>query len=73
MDTRDGKIYSPEELDRGRREGWVTIQDMRYMEQLKHDPTPEQRARRKVGRNHACPCGSGKKFKKCCLFKVQRP
>ncbi len=21
----------------------------------------------KVGRNHPCPCGSGKKFKKCCL------
>jgi uncharacterized protein YecA (UPF0149 family) len=20
----------------------------------------------KVGRNDACPCGSGKKFKKCC-------
>lgn len=23
----------------------------------------------KVGRNEACPCGSGKKFKKCCLLK----
>lgn len=22
----------------------------------------------KVGRNDPCPCGSGKKFKKCCLF-----
>jgi hypothetical protein len=21
----------------------------------------------KVGRNDACPCGSGKKFKKCCI------
>ncbi len=21
----------------------------------------------KIGRNHPCPCGSGKKFKKCCL------
>ena len=20
-----------------------------------------------IGRNHPCPCGSGKKFKKCCL------
>lgn len=25
----------------------------------------------KIGRNEACPCGSGKKFKKCCLGKVQ--
>jgi len=21
----------------------------------------------KIGRNDPCPCGSGKKFKKCCL------
>ena len=25
----------------------------------------------KVGRNDPCPCGSGKKYKKCCLFKEQ--
>jgi uncharacterized protein YecA (UPF0149 family) len=25
-------------------------------------------AHRKVGRNDPCPCGSGKKFKKCCLL-----
>ncbi len=24
---------------------------------------------REVGRNHPCPCGSGKKYKKCCLLK----
>ncbi|MBD9124484.1 MAG: SEC-C metal-binding domain-containing protein [Eisenbergiella sp.] len=23
----------------------------------------------KTGRNDLCPCGSGKKFKKCCLGK----
>ena len=23
----------------------------------------------KVGRNEPCPCGSGKKYKKCCLAK----
>ncbi|WP_119343469.1 SEC-C metal-binding domain-containing protein [Facilibium subflavum] len=23
----------------------------------------------KIGRNHSCPCGSGKKYKKCCLLK----
>lgn len=26
---------------------------------------------RKVGRNEACPCGSGQKFKKCCLSLVE--
>ncbi|MBI5118565.1 SEC-C domain-containing protein [Candidatus Poribacteria bacterium] len=25
--------------------------------------------RRDVGRNDPCPCGSGKKYKKCCLGK----
>ena len=27
----------------------------------------------KVGRNDPCPCGSGKKFKKCCSGKAQPP
>jgi uncharacterized protein len=27
---------------------------------------PQRRAAPKVGRNERCPCGSGKKFKKCC-------
>jgi hypothetical protein len=27
----------------------------------------------KVGRNDPCPCGSGKKFKKCCLDKPFEP
>jgi hypothetical protein len=27
----------------------------------------------KVGRNDPCPCGSGKKYKKCCLGKPQIP
>lgn len=26
----------------------------------------------KVGRNDACPCGSGKKFKRCCLERVEK-
>lgn len=28
-----------------------------------------KRSRLKVGRNDPCPCGSGKKYKKCCWFK----
>lgn len=28
-----------------------------------------RRVERKVGRNEACPCGSGKKYKKCCIGK----
>ena len=32
---------------------------------LPHKPAPKQ----KVGRNDPCPCGSGKKFKVCCMKK----
>lgn len=30
------------------------------------ESTPPSATRRKVGRNEPCPCGSGKKFKRCC-------
>ena len=33
-----------------------------------HEREMSQRLRTKVGRNEPCPCGSGKKFKKCCGF-----
>jgi len=28
---------------------------------------PIQRASQKINRNDACPCESGKKYKKCCM------
>jgi uncharacterized protein YecA (UPF0149 family) len=31
---------------------------------------PFKRVAPKVGRNDPCPCGSGKKYKKCCLNKT---
>lgn len=27
----------------------------------------------KVGRNDPCPCGSGKKYKQCCMMKEKAP
>ncbi len=30
---------------------------------------PERRTEQKVGRNDPCPCGSGKKYKNCCMNK----
>jgi preprotein translocase subunit SecA len=30
-----------------------------------------RREGKKVGRNDPCPCGSGKKYKKCCLEKEE--
>ncbi len=35
---------------------------------LRSNTTPTVKSK-KVGRNEACPCGSGKKYKKCCLKK----
>ena len=32
---------------------------------------PIKRKAKKTGRNDTCPCGSGKKYKKCCLLKEQ--
>jgi len=32
--------------------------------------TPTQRVIRKIGRNESCPCGSNKKYKKCCIGKM---
>ena len=29
----------------------------------------DMKTRQKIGRNEPCPCGSGKKYKKCCLVK----
>ena len=43
----------------------VFSQDLRaHAEALRRDIT---RPRKKFGRNSPCPCGSGRKFKKCCL------
>lgn len=36
-----------------------------------HTDGPLRRAAPKVGRNDPCPCGSGKKYKKCCFEKDQ--
>lgn len=35
------------------------------------DSSPYVREEPKIGRNDPCPCGSGKKYKKCCMRKDQ--
>jgi SWIM/SEC-C metal-binding protein len=39
-------------------------EDISDLEKLLNPPKPVQSA--KIGRNEPCPCGSGKKYKKCC-------
>jgi hypothetical protein len=35
-------------------------------------PTNSNEPKPKLGRNDPCPCGSGLKYKKCCLFRTQQ-
>ena len=37
-----------------------------YVDGNVHRPEPYRREGPKIGRNDPCPCGSGKKYKKCC-------
>ena len=66
MDTSNGRIYTAEQVK--------TLQEMLASGQgnlmmMQLPPTPKQMDRHppRVGRNEPCPCGSGKKFKRCCL------
>lgn len=40
-----------------------------YTRAVRQGPAPIRSAAPKVGRNAPCPCGSGKKYKQCCLGK----
>jgi hypothetical protein len=53
------KFYLPEAIEK-RRQRWAK-------EDAQEPAVPAIRDEPKVGRNDPCPCGSGKKFKKCCL------
>ena len=54
------KGHSPKELRMQMHKTPESAEDMRGAEVY------DFRTRKKVGRNDPCPCGSGKKFKKCC-------
>jgi SEC-C motif domain protein len=58
---KDGELQVHHERSNFRREEgrWVYVDG-------KMNPKGKPRQVEKVGRNEPCPCGSGKKFKKCC-------
>lgn len=62
-DTRDGRIYTAEQV------AAMSEADRQYMRPMQYHPTPTQRRKQKIGRNDPCLCGSGRKFKKCCLWR----
>lgn len=57
----DGADIDHHEISEFRKDG-----DTWYFHDGKEVPTTERRDGPKIGRNDPCPCGSGKKFKKCC-------
>jgi len=74
MDCHTGRIYTPEELEKKFGIIQSVESDMEaFNQQIKKmqvPPTQKQLSRKppKVDRNEPCPCGSGKKFKHCCLI-----
>lgn len=55
-----------EELEERRRSRQQRELQMSHGDDGKTKPRPIKRKNKKVGRNAPCPCGSGKKYKKCC-------
>jgi preprotein translocase subunit SecA len=43
-----------------------TIKEMEWWAGFREPSNKEVVKKKKVGRNEPCPCGSGKKYKKCC-------
>ncbi|HEY2515718.1 MAG TPA: SEC-C metal-binding domain-containing protein [Polyangiaceae bacterium] len=61
------ELYYPREMARALDTPWTPerIEEI-YARQLGGRPEPIVRSGPRVGRNEACTCGSGKKFKRCC-------
>ncbi|MCT4632995.1 MAG: SEC-C metal-binding domain-containing protein [Firmicutes bacterium] len=52
-------------------EGWNDILTVEKRKEIRKDYNVSKQVikEEKIGRNDPCPCGSGKKYKKCCLNK----
>ena len=66
MDTRSGRIGMLDDMrDEVPDEYLLEIEEKNLTEAARMDFAKTGSA--KVGRNDSCPCGSGSKFKRCCL------
>ena len=50
-----------------------TERKIKHAQEKLRNPKVNKYYQIKVGRNDPCPCGSGKKFKKCCWGKINQP
>jgi preprotein translocase subunit SecA len=66
----DGSPWNPTSYTHAEADRWQDAADQREVaiESSKRGEGPIEpiKAEKKVGRNDPCPCGSGKKYKKCC-------
>lgn len=84
MDAADFKRNTADPLNHFSRENIERLHMINYEEDdefedeidsvIKNDPSKNEikeikREEKKIGRNDPCPCGSGKKYKKCCMGK----
>lgn len=73
MNVETGEVVSEEErngmlVDVRKKYKRVDIDNLPHDIQEEIEMHPERkRFKRKVGVNEKCPCGSGRKFKKCCM------
>ena len=72
MHLETGQIYPP--LTDEQRESLRKQLGGDFIAPMNVPPTPKQLRRAtpvfphgRIGRNDKCPCGSGRKFKKCCM------
>jgi hypothetical protein len=66
---------TPDEDMQYQRDDWDPIEhfspeNIEYLDKLHCDEEKQiKEKKKKIGRNDPCPCGSGLKYKKCCLRK----
>lgn len=50
----------------------LSKKDQSALDQVKMVLTPRQLREKKIRRNDPCPCGSRRKYKKCCMVGVEK-
>ncbi len=62
-------VAESNENEKATTEGAITGDTLEAMKRMGYfrKTRPIERDNKKIGRNDPCPCGSGKKYKNCCL------
>ncbi len=66
MELKNWAAFNPSNTPKSQAQPEITAQDIEAMKASFYGEQPYI-APEKIGRNDPCPCGSGKKYKKCCM------